>query len=113
MSLELIHTRIFVESLQARKIVNDFFYISFAKVDSSCGSIIFENKKSGQIYEGRFIVLNVTLEGRTDILIMLLRHIIHVKDQQTVCYTNYLTCQVEHFEEVFNQIIDITWLEGY
>ena len=97
-----------MESLKFREIANEFFKISFEAISGSCGTIIFQKIKGGQMYKGRLIVLNVALEGRTDVLIMLLRNQVHVRHQQTVCYTNYLTCKVEHFEEVMNQVIGIT-----
>ena len=107
MNTERANTKLYLEYLKTHEIINQHFIITFERVHTTSGTIVFQRKSDGQLFKGKFIILNINIQGRIDILVVLLKHKFHLLKQGVKQSSNFLTCEAQYFQEEISNVYDI------
>lgn len=107
MSGELTYTQLYIEYLRTHTITNKFFDITFERLHTTSGSIVFKRKSNGQIIKCKFIIRQHARDAGIDITLVLLGHRFRYIYDGLVKTSHFFTSETDLFQERISDLLDI------
>jgi hypothetical protein len=104
---ELTYTKLYIEYLRTNPIVNQFFDISFERLHTTSGSIVFQRKTNGQLVKCKFVIKRHLRQPAIDITLILWKHRFKYIANGILVTSPFITSETELFQERMDDLLDI------
>jgi hypothetical protein len=101
------YTQLYIEYLQSHDIVNKYFRISFERMHTTSGTIVFERKSNGQQLKCKFIIMKHFRDTGFDITLISLKHQFSYLTNGTIKRSHFLTSETDLFQDKITDLLDI------
>ena len=101
------YTQLYIEYLQCHAIANKYFHISFERMHTTSGTVVFEKKKNGQQFKCKFIIRKHLRDTAFDITLISLKYQFSYLNNDSIKRSHFLTSETDLFPEKIANLLDI------
>lgn len=102
------YTQLYIEYLQYHQLSNRYFQISFERMHTTSGTILFTRKTSGEKFKSKFIITKHFSNTGFDITLISLKHQFIYLNHGKMKRSHFLTSETDEFEDKITDLLDIT-----
>jgi hypothetical protein len=101
------YTQLYIEYLQSHEIINKYFHISFERMHTTSGTMVFQSKRNGQQFRCKFIIRKHFRDTGFDITVISLKHQFSYLNNGSIKRSHFLTSETDLFQEKILNLLDI------